>query len=149
MKTFITVLLLVGLPAIVLAKDLDPRLATIRQAWVEAVDELGDDQPIAACFAEHLTRTTPLTPAASKDQAEVILRISAHLPGNTLRQMTGLLGTVKIEARLADGTLLWDARENISASKSLASYAALDIPCSLADGAADKLRQAMRKARDK
>ncbi len=137
------------LPTIARAKDPDRRLATVKTAWVQPVDALDDDQPVAACMMDHLTRTTPLTPAASKDAAEVVLSVKAHLPGETMRRLSGVLGTVTLTATLPDGTVLWTAREDVSAGQSLAAYAAADVPCSLADGAADKLRQAMRKARGK
>lgn len=133
----------------VLAKDPDPKLATAKTAWVEPADELGDDKPVAACFIDHLTRMTPLTLAAAKADAEIVLSISAHLPGNTRRQLTGIVGTVSIKASDQAGTILWEAKEDVRTTKSLAAYAAADIPCSLADWIADKLRQAMRKARGK
>jgi hypothetical protein len=136
-------------PSIARAKDPDPRLATVKTAWVEAVDELDDDKPVAVCMMDHLARTTPLAPAASRDAADVVLTVKAHLPGNSMRQLTGVLGTVTLTAKLPNDTLLWSSKEDVRAGKSLAAYAAADIPCSLADGAADKLRQAMRKARGK
>ena len=37
------------------ADKIDPRLATVRKAWVQPVDELADeDRPVAACLADHL-----------------------------------------------------------------------------------------------
>lgn len=48
-----------------------------------------------------------------------------------------------------DGVKLWDGYENLSADSKLEMRSASDVPCMLADALADKLRQGMRKARDK
>lgn len=126
----------------------DPRLATVHTAFVSALDELGDDKPVAACFAEHLSKTTPLTAVDTKTGADVLLSVRAHLPGNTSRQLTGGLGQAWLVATLPDGTVLWKGSETLQSRESLARQKAMDVPCSLADGLADKLRQGMRKARD-
>ena len=112
-----------------------------------AADEMGDGKPIAACLAEHLSKTTPLTAVDARDEADVILSVTrAHLPGNTARATFGGAGGVELTAMLPDGTTLWsDTAKFASAESSLR----INIPCNLADQIADKLRQAMRKARDR
>lgn len=129
------------------AKDVDPRLATAQKAFVVASDDMSDAKPIAACLASHLSKTMPLTAVDTKADADIVLTIvKAHLPGNTARAVFGGFAGVELAATLPDGTKLWDDKATFaSAENSL--Y--LDIPCNLADQIADKLRQAMRKAREK
>lgn len=129
------------------AAAVDPRLATVKTAYVVAFDDLGDDRPVAACFADHLSKQTPLT-AADESSADVVVRIGAHLDGNTSRQLTGSLGTVRMTVTTPDGTKLWGGAAILNASDSLSRSKSFDIPCALADEMSDKLRQAMRKSRD-
>src|ERR1700730_15307991 len=79
------------------ADRIDPRLATVRKAWVQPVDELADeDRPVAACLADHLARLTPIEAVKTKAEADVIFKV-----GSTSTQAT-------ITAYLPDGaTTLW------------------------------------------
>lgn len=130
------------------AADPDRRLVTAKTAYVFAVDPLKDDQPVAACFAEHLAATTPYT-AAAKDEAELSLGIQANISGAMGRSM-GSLGVVRLTATLADGTVLWKGLQTVAAGQQgLRAAAAGEVACQLADAMAEELRKAMRKARDK
>jgi len=64
----------------VLAKE-DPRLATAKTAFVVAKDNLGDDKPVAISLADRLAKITPLASVESKEQADLLLRVRAHIPG--------------------------------------------------------------------
>lgn len=147
MKRIIVSVLLLTAP---LAAKEDPRLATAKSAFVEAADALSDDRPIAACLSEHLAKQMPLEIAASKESADLILRVvKGNISGDSSRSMLGSMGLAHLEARLPDGTKIWDGYENASASNKLDMRPVAEVPCLLADALADKLRQAMKKARDK
>ena len=52
--------LIVALCVVTIRADkIDARLATVRKAFVEPVDELGDDRLVAVCLAESETIQTP------------------------------------------------------------------------------------------
>jgi hypothetical protein len=113
---------------------------------VTTADELGDGKPVAACLAERLSKTTPLTAVDAKEDADVVLTVvRARLPGNTTRAIGIASAGVELLATMPDGTRLWDG---IFKWGSVSNSLHIDIPCALADGAADELRKAMRKARD-
>lgn len=127
--------------ATAIAKE-DPRLATAKTAFVVAKDDLGDDKPVAVSLADRLTKITPLAAAESKEQADLVLRIRAHIPGMVGR---GLVSpTVWLEVQAPDGTVIYKGSRNLTRGQ----YGITDIPAGLADEAADMLRNAMRKARD-
>jgi hypothetical protein len=150
MKTLIATLAALACSVSLLAKEPDRRLATAKTAFVEAGDALSDDRPIAVCLGEHLTKTTPLTLAESKVSADIVLRIfKSSISGDSTRSLLGSMGLARIEAVAPDGTKLWDGYENMSSSNKLDMIKTADVPCALADALADKLRQGMRKARDK
>lgn len=153
MKRWIVALLLL-VPVVTLAK-IDSRLATARKAFVIADDDLGDDRTVAACVADRLQRETPIVSVATKEEAEIVLRIKAHITSGVSRALLGGMGgspSAHITAELPDGTRLWDdgakARYQgtgfIGATKDESSLA-----CSLADRLLSTLRDAMRKARGK
>lgn len=48
-------------------QTIDARLATVRRAYVVAVDELDADRLVAICFAERLSRMTPIEPVKAKE----------------------------------------------------------------------------------
>src|SRR5215216_177685 len=75
-----------------MAKDPDARLATVRKAFVVPVDDLADDRPVAACFADHLATHTPIVSVKEKEEADVIFRVKAHLPSATTRVLVGAMG---------------------------------------------------------
>jgi hypothetical protein len=68
------------------AEKLDPRLATVRKAFVVPIDDLTEDRPVALCFAEHLTQLTPIESVPSADQADVVFRVKANLPSAGMRR---------------------------------------------------------------
>jgi hypothetical protein len=137
---------------------LDPRLATVRSAYVEAVDDLGDDQGVAVCLAEHLDKLTPIKLASTKEQADVILRVKAHLPSTTTKFLVGVMGgspSADLTAQTPDGTALWSDGAKYRRSMgpqgkfgSASSDTGKSIECGLADELLNTLRDAMRKARD-
>jgi hypothetical protein len=110
-KLIVLSALVVGLGvATIRADKIDPRLASVRKAFVEPVDELGDDRLVAVCLADHLKTTPPLSLVGSKDDAEVILRVRAHLTSGASRVLLGSMGgtpSANMEADLPDGTKLW------------------------------------------
>jgi hypothetical protein len=114
---------------------IDPRLATVRKAWIQPVDELADeDRPVAACLADHLARLTPIEAVKTKAEADVILRI-----GSTSTQAT-------ITAYLPDGaTTLW--ADNTPLKAGFGVVMVHRNSCGLANKLLDTLRQAMRRAR--
>jgi hypothetical protein len=149
---------LIGMTGWASASGVDKRLATVRKAYVAAADELGDDQGVAACFAEHLHSLTPIEVVKTKEEADVVFRVSAHLPSTTTKVLVGVMGgspSAHLFAELADGTKLWDdgAKYRRSMAKqgtlgSASSDTSKSIECGLADELANTLRDAMRKARD-
>lgn len=152
------VMLAVVACATVAAKGPDPRLARVRNAFVVAVDELGDDQAVASCFADHLHAQTPIKVVTSKDEADVVFRVSSHLPSTTTKVLVGMMGgspSAHLYAELPDGTKLWDdgAKYRRSMEKqgnwgSSSGDTSKSIECGLADELANTLRDAMREARD-
>jgi hypothetical protein len=117
------------------ADKIDPRLAMVRKAWVQPVDELADeDRPVAACLANHLARLTPIEAVKTKGEADVIFRV-----GSTSTQAT-------ITAYLPDGaTALWADTTPLKTGFGIVMVHRNS--CGLADRLLDTLRQAMRKAR--
>jgi hypothetical protein len=117
------------------ADKIDPRLATVRKAWIQPVDELADeDRPVAACLADHLSRLTPIEAVKTKAEADVIFRV-----GSTSTQAT-------ITAYLPDGaTTLW--ADNTPLKAGFGVVMVHRNSCGLANKLLDTLRQAMRRAR--
>src|ERR1700682_6464304 len=117
------------------ADKIDPRLATVRKAWVQPVDELADeDRPVAACLADHLSKLTPIEAVKTKAEADVIFRV-----GSTSKHAT-------ITAYLPDGaTTLW--ADNTPLKAGFGVVMVRRNSCGLANKLLDTLRQAMRKAR--
>ena len=153
--TRVTVLILLSLgPASVslpAAARIDPRLASLRNAWIEPVDELGDDRLVAACLADRIEAATPMTRAATKADADVILRVKAHLTRAGARVMLGSMGgtpSAHLDAMLPGGTMLWGDGAKYRRGNGAIGLAA-DPKCGLANGLLDRLRDAMRSARDK
>jgi hypothetical protein len=63
----IVALLCITVP--VSAAKVDGRLATVRKAYVVAIDDLGDDKPVAVCVAAHLAAQTPLTVVTTQQES--------------------------------------------------------------------------------
>lgn len=145
--------------ATAMANDADPRLAAVRKAYVVPVDELGDDRAVAVCFADHLHAQTPIETVTSKDDADVVFKVSSHLPSTTTKALVGAMGgspSAHLFAELPDGTKLWDDgakyRRSMAKQGTLGSSSgdtSKSIECGLADELANTLRDAMRQARDK
>ncbi len=159
MKKIACVLISLFAVAPLLAKDPDGRLAGVRKAFVEPVDELGDDRAVAVCFAEHLHAQTPIEVVTSKSDADVVFKVASHLPSTTTKAIMGPMGgspSAHLFAELPDGTKLWDDgakyRRSMGKQGSFGSSSgdtSKSIECGLADELANTLRDAMRQARDK
>jgi hypothetical protein len=153
---FAIILAVSGAPLIAAANDPDPRVLTIKKAFVMPVDDLGDDRPIAVCLAKHLADQTPLTIVEKKEDADAILKVSGHLPSATTRFMVGAMGgtpSAHLFIDLPDGQKLWDdgakLRRAIGKTGKLDSAdGANTVYCGLADELLNTLRTAMRKARE-
>jgi hypothetical protein len=131
-------------------------LATVKKAFVIPVDDLGDDRPVAACFAEHLSKLSPIEAVNTKEEADVVLRVKAHLPGQAARHALGSMGgrpSADVFAELPDGTRLWNDGTKLgsgwSNDKGLSIQNNQTTECALADDLINTLRDAMRKARGK
>jgi hypothetical protein len=158
MAKYVTVFVLVFSVALA-ASDVDRRLSAVRKAYVVAVDDLGDDVAVAACFADHLRAQTPVEVVKVKEDADVVFRVSSHLPSTTTKVLVGVMGgspSAHLYAELPDGTKIWDDgakyRRSIGGQGKLGSSSGdtgKSIECGLADELANTLRDAMRKARDK
>lgn len=153
MKTATIATCLVASVALVSAVKIDPRLATARKAIVVPVDDLGDDAPVAACVALHLPMQTPMTIAATKDDAEIVLRIKAHLPSEGTKAVFGKMGgrpSADISAELPDGQKLWSDSIKLGSQWGWGTGEKnhQGTECSLADDVINALRDAMRKSRD-
>ncbi len=146
------------LPAALAAgNDPDPRILTVKKAFVVPVDDLGEDKPIAVCLAKHLAEQTPLTVVENKEEADAILKVSGHLPSATTRVMVGAMGgtpSAHLFIELPDGKKLWD--DGAKLRRAIGKTGKLDssdgsntVYCGLADELLDTLRSAMRKAREK
>ena len=129
----------------------DARLASARKAFVMPVDELGDDKAVVSCLTDRLGADTALTPVTTPDEADVVLRIAAHLPSTTAKYWLGdaVTPSAHVFVELPDGTKLWDDGVKYRATHHhLHSDVGKSIECGLADELANTLRDAMRKARD-
>jgi len=146
MKTSIIAILL---SAVVGAAPPDPRLATAKTVYLEPIDPLEGDRPVAACIAEHLPAALPLEVVTDKASADIVLRVKGRIAGETTRKLTGALGLVQLWAMAQDGTKLWDGfrSESTNTSVQLPPNQA-DVPCILADIGIELLRNGMKKARD-
>jgi hypothetical protein len=155
MKRLALALAIVLSPVLATAANIDKRLATARKAYVVAIDELGDDKPVAACFIDHLAKMTPLEPVLTKEQADIVLRVKAHLPGQTARHALGPMGgrpSADLFAELPDGTKLWNDGAKLGSGWSPDRGTSIQnnetTECAIADELINTLRAAMRKARD-
>jgi hypothetical protein len=130
------------------AADPDPRLATVRKVFIVAADDLGDEQGVATCLADRLT--TPLEVVKTKGEADAVLVVKAHIPSGKSRVLLGSMGgtpSATVEAQLPDGTKLWSDGAKFRRGNGAIGLAR-DVQCGLAGGLADRLRDAIRKARD-
>jgi hypothetical protein len=134
----------------------DKRLSTMKKAFVLPVDDLGVDKPIAICLKKHLPDQTPLEVAATREEADVIFRVSGNLPSATTRYLVGAMGgtpSAHLFIELPDGTKLWD--DGAKLRRAIGKQGKFDsadgdktVECGLADELLGTLRNAMKKARD-
>ena len=119
----------------------DQYLAAMRIGWIE-VDSNSDAKPTAICFQDHLTRTTPLTAAPSRETTQVVLRFFSRSdfpePGNHPWK------DVVVTVLLLNDEVLWQGH--------LMPYpgeynSAADSSCQFADTLASQLRDRIRQAR--
>lgn len=135
----------------------DKRLSSIKKAFIVPVDDLGDDRPVAACMADRLSQMTPIAAVQTREDADAVFRVSAHLPSATARVMMGTMGgspSAHLFVELGDGTKLWDDGAKLRRTvggrlgRLETSDGAKGVECGLADELLDTLRVAMRHARD-
>jgi hypothetical protein len=146
----LTVIAITYATHLIAAEKIDPRLATLRKAWIEPVDELGDDRLVATCLADRLNTLTPMTSVAARDEADVVLHVTAHLTSGAKRVLLGSMGgtpSAHLEATLPDGTKLWDDGAKYRRGNGAIGLAA-GPACGLANGLLNALRDAMQKSRD-
>src|SRR4051794_28814529 len=149
--------LLCLLAAVAVSAKVDGRLASLRKAYVVPMDDLGDDQPVAACLADHLPKLTAMTVVNTREEADIILRVSAHLPSATTRFVLGIAGgspSAHHFAELPDGTKVWDDGAKYRRSMapqgmfgSSSGDTGKSVECGLGDELVGTLRDAMRDAR--
>ena len=139
-------LALVAVPAA--ATPPDARFANAKTVYIEPLDPLEGDRPVAACIAEHLPAALPLTIAATKEEADIVLRVKARISGDTMRQLMAVLGSIQLWAMAPDGTQFWSGKtsEDRANATTLPPDKA-DVPCLLADAGINMLRNALKKAR--
>jgi hypothetical protein len=137
------------------AAKIDKRLYTAKTAFVMPMDDLGDDKPVATCFAEHLAKQTSIQPTEDRASADIVIKVKAHLPGQAARHALGAMGgrpSGHLFAEAGDGTKLWDDGAKLgsgwSASAGIFIQGNQTTECAMADELIDALRNAMRKARD-
>ncbi|HWW84904.1 MAG TPA: hypothetical protein VNZ26_14940, partial [Vicinamibacterales bacterium] len=119
--------------------------------------ELGQDRLVVACFPEKLKeRVAPTEAVESKDAADVVLKVQAHIPSKGARYALGGFGktpSAHLDAELPDGTTLWthDVKINALASGGVvgASRTEDNYGGALANRLVDAMIEAMRKARDR
>jgi len=139
MKTLPAIILAVagvGAVAVHATGTVDPRLATIRKAFIAAADDLSDDKPIAVCVADRISRQTPIESVRTKDEADIILTVT----GSSL----GKHPLARLNAVLPDGTQLWEGGTKTRGF----NLVGRNMTCPLAEDLISNLKDAMKKARD-
>jgi hypothetical protein len=132
------------------AANVDPRLATFKKAYVVATDDLDHDQRVAACVVDHLHAKTALEVVNTKDAADVILRVRAHLTNSASRAVLGTWGASPsghVQVQLPDGTTLWAAGAKFRRETGTITRAKA-VECGVADALLAALQGAIRKARN-
>ena len=115
-------------------------LLAARKAWIE-VDDLSDARPVAACFADRLKATTPLTLVDRREDADVVLRF--FTPGDFSAPSPTLGQQLFLSMLLLNNEMIWQGWITPNPT-----YAGPDPSCQHADALAGQLRAAMRAARD-
>ncbi len=138
------------------ADQIDRRLATVRKAFVMPVnDPHGDDALVATCLRDRLRHAvTPIELVQTKSEADTIVAVKGHIPGEGARLIIGGLATASanLEVRLPDGTRLWRGGAKHRDDPFGDSFDEIvgegGIACGLANRLVDALLDAMRKARE-
>lgn len=133
------------------SRKADPRILAAKTAFVVAAVDEQDARDVAACLADHLPKDTPLEMAASKETADVILRVKAHITSGATRILLGSMGgtpSATLDVTLPDGTVLWADGAKYRRGNGAVGVAATDPKCGLADGLIGSLRTAVRKVAD-
>ena len=158
MRPIVCAAVVIAIPVLLFASGPDKRLSVVRKAYVVPVDDLGDDVGVATCLADHLHTLTPIEAVKTKEEADVVFRVGAHLPSTTTKVLVGVMGgspSAHLFAELPDGTKLWD--DGAKYRRSMAKQGTVgassgdtgkSIECGLADELLNTLRDAMRHARD-
>jgi hypothetical protein len=91
----------------------------------------------------------------TKEEADVVLKVKAHLPGQSARHALGSMGgrpSAEMFAELPDGTKLWNDGAKLGSGWSWDKGTSIQnnqtTECAIADELINTLRDAMRKARD-
>jgi hypothetical protein len=148
MTRLIACAMCVAVFAATLSATVDPRLATVTKAYVAAVDD--HDEGVTNCVSDHLRAKTALHAVTTKDAADVILRIKAHLTNSASRTIFGRWGaspSARLEPQLPDGTPIWAVSAKYERGAGTITRAR-NIECGVADGLLAALKGAMGKARE-
>lgn len=149
MKTIALAALLIAAVTPLYAAAPDSRLAAAKTIYVEPIDTLEGDKPVAACIAQHIPTALPLQVVDSKDGADIVLRVKGRISGETSRKLTGSLGLVQLWAVAPDGSKLWDGfRSESNVNTPTLPPDQADVACLLADTGIELLRKGLKKARD-
>jgi hypothetical protein len=137
------------LSATVAAAGPDPQLATAKTVYLEPLDPLEGDRPVAACMAERLSTALPLEVVTDKAAADIVLRVKARIPGDIMRNSFGVYGTIELWATSPTGAKMWHGYTSESRTNNTLTLAPdkADVPCVLADAGINMLRKGMKKAR--
>jgi hypothetical protein len=158
--TKVVLVLLVGviMGTVLAAAKPDKRLYTLRKVHLVAMDDLNEDAAVVSCLAEMIPSQLPFLTVVPKEEAEIIYKLKANIPGATTRYMIGAMGgspSTHIYAELPDGTKLWD--DGAKFRRAMAKTGQIgatggdtgkSIECGLATGLVERLRDAMQEARD-
>ena len=154
-RALLALLLILGICRIeALAADkIDARLAKVSKAWIALAEPGEDGRAVAACLIDRLPANTKLTVVDTREEADVVLKVKAHIPGAGSRYALGMMGgtpSANLEASLPDGTKLWsDGAKNRAGTGGVIGAVRKEdsIACGLADRLSNTLQTAIRKAR--
>jgi len=142
---------------LLLMASVDPRLGAMTKVYVQPVDDLQDDRPVAACVVQHLPTALPLTIVETPEEADVTLKIKARRQSSgfsaALSTMNGVRVSDVITSAWIDDKAVWEGHATVRLERiqrALARPASAEEDfCQLADASIDNIRVAMRKARGK
>jgi hypothetical protein len=154
MRNCLVAMFVASMVCLTYAKDPDPRLATMTKVYVQPIDQLEDDGPVAACVVAHLPTALPLTVVDTPEEADAVIKIHARVFGETRRGISAAiggansveLGGVDTSVWIGD-TRLWRDSGTVAAGNNTKRTAEEDI-CSLADASINDLGKALKTARE-